>query len=103
MRFNTIGCSRQIQQQLAGHEGTLEEFFADKIEEGTIFVADTIEELADKLGFEGEAKDTFLAEVDRYNDSLRRPASTRTSARRPTASPSCAPRRSSAAGTVRAS
>ena len=67
MRFNTIGCSRQIQQQLAAHEGTLEEFFADKIEEGTIFVADTIEELADKLGFEGEAKDTFLAEVDRYN------------------------------------
>ena len=67
MRFNTIGCSRQIQQQLAAHEGTLEEFFADKIEEGTIFVADTIEELADKLGFEGEAKETFLAEVDRYN------------------------------------
>ena len=67
MRFNTIGCSRQIQQQLGRHEGTLEEFFADKIEEGTIFVADTIEELADKLGFEGEAKETFLAEVDKYN------------------------------------
>ena len=31
MRFNTIGCSRQIQQQLGRHEGTLEEFFADKI------------------------------------------------------------------------
>lgn len=67
MRFNTIGCSRQIQQQLGRHEGTLEEFFADKIEDGTIFVADTIEELADKLGFEGEAKETFLAEVDKYN------------------------------------
>ena len=74
MRFNTIGCSRQIQQQLGRHEGTLEEFFADKIEEGTIFVADTIEELADKLGFEGEAKETFLAEVRAsYNELLRRP------------------------------
>ncbi len=67
MRFNTIGCSRQIQQQLAGFDGTLEEFFADKIEDGTIFVADTMDELADKLGFEGEAKETFLAEVDKYN------------------------------------
>ena len=67
MRFNTIGCSRQIQQQLGGFDGTLEEFFADKIEEGTIFVADTIEELASKLGFEGEAKEAFLAEVDKYN------------------------------------
>ncbi len=67
MRFNTIGCSRQIQQQLAAFDGTLEEFFADKIEEGTIMMADTIDELADKLGFEGEAKETFLAEVDRYN------------------------------------
>ncbi len=68
MRFNTIGCSRQIQQSLRKHEGTLEEFFADKIEEGTILMADTIEELADKLGFEGDAKETFLAEVEHYND-----------------------------------
>ena len=29
--------------------------------------ADTLEELADKLGFAGEAKDAFLAEVDKYN------------------------------------
>ena len=68
-RFNTIGCSRQIQQQLAAKPDiTLEEFFADKIEEGTILMADTIEELADKLGFEGDAKETFLAEVAHYND-----------------------------------
>ncbi|MFR7502947.1 MAG: hypothetical protein ACLUVA_09135 [Faecalibacterium sp.] len=32
--------------------------------------ADTIEELADKLGFTGEAKDTFLATVDRYNEAV---------------------------------
>ena len=67
MRFNTIGCSRQIQQQLGKHEGTLEEFFADKLEDGTMLMADTIEELADKLGFEGEAKENFLDEVERYN------------------------------------
>ena len=68
-RFNTIGCSRQIQQQLAAKPDiSLEEFFADKIEEGTILVADTLDELADKLGFEGEAKETFLATCDHYNE-----------------------------------
>ena len=29
--------------------------------------ADTIEELADMLGFTGQDKDNFLAEVERYN------------------------------------
>ena len=67
-RFNTIGCSRQIQQQLAAKpDVSLEEFFADQLADGTMFMADTIDELADKLGFEGEAKDNFLAEVERYN------------------------------------
>ena len=32
------------------------------------YKADTIEELADKLSFTGEAKDTFLATVERYNE-----------------------------------
>ena len=69
VRFNTIGCSRQIQQQLAAKPDiTLEEFFADKIEEGTILMADTLDELADKLGFEGDAKETFLATCDHYNE-----------------------------------
>ncbi len=68
-RFNTIGCSRQIQQQLAAKPDiSLEEFFADKIEEGTILMADTLDELADKLGFEGDAKETFLATCDHYNE-----------------------------------
>ena len=35
--------------------------------EGYIVKADTIEELAVKLGFSGEAKDAFLAEVEKYN------------------------------------
>ncbi|MFR1167207.1 MAG: FAD-binding protein [Adlercreutzia equolifaciens] len=30
--------------------------------------ADTLEELADMLGFAGEAKQNFLAQVDRYNE-----------------------------------
>ena len=38
------------------------------LQPGTLFVCDTIEELADKLGFTGEAKDTFLATVERYNE-----------------------------------
>jgi fumarate reductase flavoprotein subunit len=68
-RFNTIGCSRQIQQQLAYNDDvTVEDFFADKVEEGTMQVADTLDELADKLGFEGDAKETFLATCDHYNE-----------------------------------
>lgn len=35
---------------------------------GVAVKADTIEELADGLGFEGEAKEAFLAQVERYNE-----------------------------------
>ena len=64
-RFHTIGCSAQTRN--GG-----EKYFQGKVDEavaaGTLFVCDTIEELADKLGFTGEAKDTFLATVERYNE-----------------------------------
>lgn len=64
-RFHTIGCSAQTRN--GG-----EKYFQSKVDEavaaGTLFVCDTIEELADKLGFTGEAKDTFLATVERYNE-----------------------------------
>lgn len=64
-RFHTIGCSAQTRN--GG-----EEYFANQVknaeEKGCFFEADTIEELADKLGFEGEAKETFLATVERYNE-----------------------------------
>lgn len=67
-RFQTIGCSRQTQQLLAQNEDTpIDEIYADQLEAGTMVKADTIEELADKLGFEGEAKEAFLAEVEKYN------------------------------------
>ncbi len=64
-RFHTIGCSAQTRN--GGEDYTL-----SKIEEaeelGCFFRADTLEELADKLGFTGDAKDTFLATVERYNE-----------------------------------
>ena len=64
-RFHTIGCSARTRN--GG-----EKYFQGKVDEavaaGTLFVCDTIEELADKLGFTGEAKDTFLATVERYNE-----------------------------------
>lgn len=67
-RFNTIGCSRQTQQLLAKEADTpLDEIYAKELEKGVMVKADTIEELADKLGFEGDAKTAFLAEVEKYN------------------------------------
>lgn len=65
-RFHTIGCSAQsrnipgyVDQQLQDHgpEG-----------DGLVKVADTIEDLADQLGFEGEDKERFLKTVERYNE-----------------------------------
>ena len=65
-RFHTIGCSAQTRN---GRRGVYSETDGRvQSEKGCFFKADTIEELADKLGFTGEAKDTFLATVDRYNE-----------------------------------
>ena len=64
-RFHTIGCSAQTRN--AGAE-YIQKQMDNAEEKGCFFKADTIEELADKLGFTGEAKDTFLATVDRYNE-----------------------------------
>ena len=64
-RFHTIGCSAQTRNLGEDYiRGQMDN--AEK--EGCFFKADTLEELADKLGFTGEAKDTFLATVDRYNE-----------------------------------
>ena len=64
-RFHTIGCSAQTRN--AG-EDYIKSQMENAEKEGCFFKADTIEELADKLGFTGDAKDTFLATVDRYNE-----------------------------------
>lgn len=64
-RFHTIGCSAQTRN--AGAE-YIQKQMDNAEKEGVFFKADTIDELADKLGFTGEAKDTFLATVERYNE-----------------------------------
>ena len=64
-RFHTIGCSAQTRN--AG-EGYVLSQMENAEKEGCFFKADTLEELADKLGFIGDAKETFLATVERYNE-----------------------------------
>ena len=63
-RFHTIGCSAQTRN--AG-EDYIKKQMENAETEGCFFKADTIEELADKLGFTGDAKETFLATIERYN------------------------------------
>jgi len=63
-RFHTIGCSAGTRKN---PQGQLERF-DQQIEKGNAFKADTLEELADMMGFAGESKDTFLATVARYNE-----------------------------------
>lgn len=66
LRFSTIGCSAFANQMMAAGM-PVEEFVATSRDAGYLKKADTIEELADKLGFEGDAKKAFLEQVDRYN------------------------------------
>ena len=64
-RFHTIGCSAQTRN---GGEKYIQGKMDEAIEAGALFKCDTLDELADKLGFTGAAKDTFLATVERYNE-----------------------------------
>ena len=64
-RFHTIGCSAMTRSQ---GDGLLPNTIEPQVEKGLIMKADTLEELADKLGFEGKAKETFLATCARYNE-----------------------------------
>ena len=63
-RFHTIGCSALTRYIPGMMEGQLEQYEG----EGLIMKADTIEELADKMGFAGADKDNFVATVARYNE-----------------------------------
>ena len=65
LRFETVGCSRVVPYIEMGM--TYDEYTAASQESGILMKADTIEELADLLGFTGQDKDNFLAEVERYN------------------------------------
>ena len=64
-RFHTIGCSAQTRN---GGETSIQGKRDEAIEAGALFKCDTLDELADKMGFTGAAKDTFLATVERYNE-----------------------------------
>lgn len=66
LRFDTMGCSGFAKQMMAAGM-PLEEFVAASKDAGILKKADTLEELADQLGFEGEAKEAFLEQVERYN------------------------------------
>lgn len=63
-RFHTIGCSAMSRNVPGLMDASLVQYEAA----GLIFKADTLEELADKLGFDTEAKANFLATVERYNE-----------------------------------
>ena len=64
-RFHTIGCSAQTRN---GGEKYIQGKMDEAIEAGALFKCDTLDGLADKMGFTGAAKDTFLATVERYNE-----------------------------------
>ena len=66
-RFQTQGCSAMTwKMQLK--DKTVDEAYDEKyLSKGLMMKADTLDELADKLGFTGDAKTTFLATVDAYN------------------------------------
>ncbi len=66
-RFKTQGCSANTwKRTLNGH--TVDEAYDEKyISKGLMMKADTLEDLADQLGFEGDAKEQFLATIEEYN------------------------------------
>ncbi len=62
LRFETVGCSRVVPYIEMGMTSTS---ILPLPKSGILMKADTIEELADMLGFTGQDKDNFLAEVER--------------------------------------
>lgn len=64
-RFHTIGCSAMTRS--AG-ESLIPNTIDPQVEAGLIQKADTLDELADKLGYTGKAKENFLATCERYNE-----------------------------------
>lgn len=80
-QFDTCGCSRlcpapsgsalnaDVYDGEALTKDHLDSFWiAPRLEQGLIKQADTLEELADIMGFNSEQKQTFLSNVERYNE-----------------------------------
>ncbi len=81
VRFDTCGCSRIVPApagtafnadvyslEACGKENLDNFWIGPALESGVLKKADTIEGLADAMGFSGEMKETFLATVARYNE-----------------------------------
>ena len=64
-RFFTLGCSAMTRMQ---GDALIEKTIEPQVEAGLVKKADTLEELADLLGFTGKAKENFLATCARYNE-----------------------------------
>ena len=78
-RFHTVGCSTIYMQPEGGSDhdafpGQLDEWIEPEmegfVEAGYLVKADTLEELADQLGFDAEAKKAFLATCERQNENF---------------------------------
>ncbi len=79
--FHTTICSRVVAVPGARNSEVLpnvmpcktgeqfkEVYIDPALKSGKLMEADTLEELADKLGFEGEFKENFLKSIERYNE-----------------------------------
>ena len=64
-RLFTLGCSAITRMQ---GDALIEKTIEPQVEAGLVKKADTLEELADLLGFTGKAKENFLATCARYNE-----------------------------------
>ena len=64
-RFFTLGCSAITRMQ---GDALIEKTIEPQVEAGLVKKADTLEELADLLGFTVKAKENFLATCARYNE-----------------------------------
>lgn len=77
-RFHTVGCSTiAYHGEGSDHdafEGMMDVWIEPEmesfVEAGFIVKADTLDELADQLGFEGEQKEAFLATCERQNENF---------------------------------
>lgn len=78
-RFHTVGCSTIYMQPEGGSDhdafpGQLDEWIEPEMEQfveaGYLVKADTLEELANKLGFSAEEKEAFLATCERQNENF---------------------------------
>ena len=76
-RFHTVGCSTICYREGADHDAfptMMDDWIGPEmesfVEAGYIVKADTLEELAEKLGFADEKKEAFLATCERQNENF---------------------------------